>query len=89
MHEQAARMRRRRSEQHVDVVAHQAVCVHRAAELLCRFPHQAQVDKVVVSIGKARHAVIPAVNDMHGQVRDHQARLSGHFEQTAVAPPRD
>jgi len=65
------------------VVCHQAVSVQRAAGLCRQIPQVREVDEVVGVVPKAIPAIVPALHDVHGNMRHDEPRPPWHKGTTA------
>jgi hypothetical protein len=69
----------------VDVVSHQTIGVHLAIKLLGELFEMQQVEQVVAICAEARRTVVPALDDVSGDLGKNQPRLSRHACLTAGA----
>ena len=72
-----------RREQEVDVIRHQTVRVHRAAEAAGEIAKEAEISEVVAFREEAVPSIVPSLHDMEAHLRDDNARRSWHNGQTA------
>src|SRR5690606_10994376 len=87
LHHQGAALGGFGRQQQVHKVGHQEIRVHRAAMLSGELREKTQVEGIVVSIEKARGAVMAAVPNVQGYPRDDEAGSAWHKSQQRPAPP--
>jgi hypothetical protein len=78
MHQRRASSSASRRQKEMHVIAHETVRVDGATGLFRDIAEQGQVDKVIVVLPKADHAVVAALNNVDGKIRHDQASLARH-----------
>src|SRR6266850_454048 len=86
-HEEGAGVRRVRREKQVHMIGHQAIGVDGAVVPACKKTQVAQVSKVIGIAEKAAPAIVAALYDMDGHLRNNDSRDAGHEPPTVRLPP--
>jgi hypothetical protein len=78
VHQRRTSFRPARRQKQMHVIAHEAVRVNSATGLFRDIAQQGEVDKMIVFLPEADHAIVAPLNDVDGKVRHDQASLARH-----------
>jgi hypothetical protein len=83
-HQGRAVPRGTRREQQVDVIGHQAICVHRTREFLGQLAQVKEIQQAIAVRDKASGSIVAALDEVNSYMGKHQARLSWHKRKTVL-----
>jgi hypothetical protein len=76
----AAEVVRHRGDQQVDMIRHERIGMHDTSVLRRPFLRPAKIGQVIAVAEESRSAEVAPLNDMRGNVRKLEARLSWHVD---------
>jgi len=78
LHQQSAAINGLRRQQQMHVIGHEAVGMHRTAEAVGKLLQVVQIERVILFMEKTGAAIVAALDDVHGDLRDHEALVTRH-----------
>ena len=88
-HQESAAIGGLRRQQQVNVVGHQAIGVHRAAELAGKIAKQREIERIIVLGEEAGATVVAALDDMDRHFGHGYARAARHRHSWDIRPGTD